>query len=208
MFPSAIERTYKREQIIIYHGDRPDYVMFIISGAVKFYDIDQDGNEKILHIGGPESFFPLFYSFEGKAHVDAFYTTLQRSRFLMIPLEEFGKKIKTDVEFTSQLLMWYAREMDHIVLRLKSLERSTAKQKLLQALVYLSEQHANTKVLSGGWHRVNFLLSQQTMAELTGLTRETVNMTLGEMQKLGVVRIPKKMTLEICKEKLDALMSP
>lgn len=207
MFPSSTERVYNAGQIIIYHGDSPDYVMFIVSGAVKFYDIDKEGNEKIFHIGGPGSFFPLFYTFDVKPHVEAFYTTLQKSRFLMIPLKEFLECTQTNAEFTSRILTWYAQEMDHVVLRLKSLERSTAKDKLLQALLYLCEQHATIKVLRAGWWRVNFPLSQQTLAELTGLTRETVNMTLGELQKEGIVRVPKKMRLEICKEKLDALMS-
>lgn len=205
LFPSATERIYKTGQIVIYHGDSPDYVMFIISGAVKFYDSDRDGNEKIFHIGGPGSFFPLFYTFDEKPQVDAFYTTLQKSRFLMIPLEEFRECTRKNAEFTSRILSWYAQEMDHVVLRLKSLERSSAKDKLLQALVYLCEQHATIKVLRAGWWRVNFPLTQQTLAELTGLTRETVNMNLGDMQKEGIVRVPKKMRLEICKRKLDDL---
>lgn len=207
MFPDAVERTYNAGQIVIYHGDKPDYVMFVISGTVKFYDIDSDGNEKIFHIGGPQSFFPLFYTFEGKDHVDAFYTTLEKSRFLLIPLSDFRKRIEEDAPFTAAILAWYAKEMDYVVLRLKSLERSSARQKLLQALSYLCEQHSVGKPWhSSVWCRVRFPLSQQTLAELTGMTRETVNATLKDIQKLGVIRVPKKMTLEIHKEKLEALM--
>src|SRR5690606_10145616 len=75
-FPHAVERTYSAGQIVIYHGDAPNHVMFIVSGAVKFYDTDDDGNEKIMHIGGEASIFPLFYSFEDKESVDAFYATI------------------------------------------------------------------------------------------------------------------------------------
>lgn len=205
MFPMATERTYNAGQIVIYHGDKPDYVMFIISGTVKFYDIDQNGNEKIFHIGGVGSFFPLFYSFEVKPHVEAFYTTLQKSRVLLIPIEEFAKRLQENATFAFRMLAWYAEEMDHMVLRLMSLERSTAKQKLLQALMYLSQQHSVIKTQRGGWCKVAFPLSQQTLAELTGLTRETVNVTLKDIQEAGAVRVPKKMILEIHKEKLGNL---
>jgi len=202
MFPTAVERAYKSGQIVIYNGDRPGHVMFIISGAVKFYDIDDEGNEKILHIGGPQSFFPLFYSFDGKPQIDAFYTTLQKSRLLLIPLKEFTHRLKTDATFTSQVLSWYAQEMDHVVLRLKSLERSSARQKVLQALAYLYEQHSVARPLNATWYRISFPISQQTLAELTGLTRETVNTVLKEIDKEGIVKTPKKMTLEINRRKL------
>lgn len=202
LFPTSLERVYQSGQIVVYNGDRPAHVMYVISGAVKFYDIDSEGNEKILHIGGPQSFFPLFYSFDGKPQVDAFYTTLQKSRLLFIPLKDFKHRLETDATFTSRILTWYAEEMDHVVLRLKSLERSSAKEKVLQALAYLLEQHAVIRPLSAAWYRVSFPLSQQTLAELTGLTRETVNTVLKEIEKEGIVRTPKKMSLEINKRKL------
>jgi CRP-like cAMP-binding protein len=203
MFPDATERVYTAGQIIIYHGDKPRHVMFIISGAVKFYDTDLDGNEKILHIGGAQSFFPLFYTFDGKPHVDAFYTTLQKTRILLIPLKDFTEKIKSDAAFTSKILAWYAREMDHIVLRLKSLERSSARTKVLQALMYLCEQHAVIRPLNKTWFRVSFPMTQQTLAELTGLTRETVNVALKEIDQEKITKSPKKTVLEINRQKLE-----
>src|SRR5688572_24508355 len=111
-----MERVYEAGQIVVYNGDSPQHVVFVIKGAYKFHDVDADGNEKILHIGGPQSFFPLFYSFEGKPQVDAFYTTLAKSRLLYIPLSDFRYKLKTDPKFTFRILTWYAQEMDHIVL--------------------------------------------------------------------------------------------
>jgi CRP-like cAMP-binding protein len=206
LFPAATDRIYNSGQIVVYHGDKPDHVMFIISGAVKFYDIDSDGNEKILHIGGAQSFFPLFYSFDHKPEVEGFYSTLQKTRLLFIPLKDFQNRLETDAMFTKQMLAWYAHEMDHVVLRLKSLERSNAKQKLLQALAYLCEQHAVVRPLRSNWYRVSFPLTQQTIAELTGLTRETVNAAFKEIEGLNLVNIPKKTTLEINKKKLFKLL--
>ena len=206
-FPSATEREYEAGQIIVYNGDRPRHVIFVISGAYKFHDVDVNGNEKILHIGGPQSFFPLFYSFEDKPFVDGFYTTLSKSRFLFIPIEEFNDILKTDSAFTYRLLGWYVGEVDHIVLRLKSLEKSSAKHKLLQALTYLCGQHSVIRSIQPDWCRVKFNISQQTLAELTGLTRETVNLTLKDMEERGLVRMPRKLTLEINKTKLDALLA-
>jgi len=206
LFPGAKERTYGPGQIIIYHGDTPNHVMFIKRGAIKFYDTDSDGNEKIMHIGGEGSIFPLFYSFEDKPSVDAFYATLVPTEVLLVPLLEFQDKLKTDADYAFRTLRWYAEEMDHIVLRLKSMEKSSAKQKILQALYYLCLQHATQNRAHKQWYRINFPLTQQTLADMTGLTRETVNVTLKDIEFLKLVRV-KRQTFEIYRDKIaDSLL--
>ena len=196
-----MERTYSAGQIIFYHGDAPNQVMFIKSGAVKFYDTDSEGNEKIMHIGGEGSVFPLFYSFEDKKSVDAFYATVTETEVLIVPLVDFQNKLKNSAEYAFRTLRWYAEEMDHIVLRLKSLEKSSAKQKILQALYYLSGQHATEGLKKSKWYRMNFPLTQQTLADMTGLTRETVNITLKDPEVLGLVRI-RRQVFEIWRDKV------
>lgn len=198
-FPDATERTYAANQTIIYDGDQPTQVAFVKSGAIKFYDIDSDGNEKILHIGGEGSIAPLFYSFEDKPAVDAYYATLCKTDVLLVPLAQFREKLNTSSQFAADTLRWYATEMDHVVLRLKSMEKSTAKQKILQALYYLSDQHATRSIVKGEWYRINFPVTQQTLANLTGLTRETVNITLNDPDCQDFVRNKRGQRFEINK---------
>lgn len=190
--------------MVIYHGDKPNYVMFIKSGAVKFYDTDRDGNEKILHIGSAGSIFPLFFPFEDKDAVDAFYSTITKTEVIMVPLDDFRNQLKSSADYAFQVLRWYVEEVDHIVLRLKSMEKSSAKQRLLQAFYYLCSEHAIRKVNSN-WLKVNFPLTQQILADLTGLTRETVNVTLKDHDIKRVVKI-KKQVYEINESKVKNLL--
>lgn len=205
-FPHALSRTYGPGQIIIYDGDAPNLVRFIKSGAVKFYDVDADGREKILHIGSEGSIFPLFYSFEGKDSVTGFYATITETEVLAVPLEDFRNELKKYPEYAFQTLQWYAEEMDHLVLRLKSLEKSSAKHKILQALFYLSGQHATQTKKQSKWNRIDFPLTQQTLADMTGLTRETVNVTLKDPELHSVVR-SKRQIFEINHEKIKDYVS-
>ena len=204
-FPHALERTYAAGQIIFYHGDAPNQVMFIKSGAVKFFDTDSEGKEKIMHIGGEGSIFPLFYAFEDKDSIDAFYATVTETEVLIVPLADFQNKLKISADYAFRTLQWYAREMDHIVLRLKSLEKSSSKQKILQALYYLSDQHSTRNKKKPEWYSINFPLTQQTLADMTGLTRETVNVTLKDDEIMKVVRM-KRQTFEICREKVAEIL--
>lgn len=207
LFPDATERSYDPGQIVIYDGDRPNYVMYVKSGAYKFYDVDANGNEKLLYLDGAGSIFPLFYTFEEKDHVDAFYATLSKSVFVMISLERFREVLSKNSDISFQMLAWYAGQMDHSITRLKSLEKSVAKQKILDGLLYLAHQPSLLKPLIGGWYRVRFPLSQQTLADLTGLTRETVNAALKDIEPLGVMRTPRKLVVEIHPEKLAKVLA-
>ena len=60
----------------------------------------------------------------------------------------------------------------------------------------------------GGWYRVRFPLSQQTLADLTGLTRETVNIALKDIEPLEVMRTPRKLVVEIHPENLAKALEP
>jgi CRP/FNR family cyclic AMP-dependent transcriptional regulator len=205
-FPDATERTYGAGQVIIYDGDAPNFVRFIKTGAVKFYDSDENGNEKIMHISGAGSIFPLFYSFEDKKQVDGFYATIAETEVIMVPLKEFRAELKNSPDYAFQTLQWYANEMDHLVLRLKSMEKSSAKNRILQALLYLCDQHA-TPAKNPKWYRVTFPVTQQTLAELTGLTRETVNINLKDPQYEKLVRNQRR-NFDIDREAVaDALTS-
>lgn len=209
LFPEATERSYDPGQIVIYDGDRPSNVLFVKSGAYKFYDVDANGNEKILYLDGAGSIFPIFYTFEDKDHVDAFYATLSKSVFLLLPLDRFREVLSKNSDLSFQMLTWYAEQMDHSVMRLKSLEKTMAKQKILDSLLYLANQTSLLQPMIGGWYQVKFPLSQQTLADLAGLTRETVNAALKDIEPLGVMRTPCKLVVEIHPKKLaEVLTSP
>jgi CRP-like cAMP-binding protein len=197
-----MERTYPAGQIIIYDGDAPNLVFFITSGAVKFYDTDSEGREKIMHIGGEGSLFPLFYVFENKDSVNGFYATIDETNVFCVPLEDFQNELKNSSDYAFRTLRWYAEEMDHLVSRVKSLEKSSAKHKVVQALNYLSDQHATTPKGQTKWSRINFPLTQQTLADITGLTRETVNITLKELETAKVART-KRQVVEINRDMIE-----
>lgn len=205
-FPHATTRIYDAGQIMLYDGDQPNNVMFVKRGAIKFFDTDKDGNEKILHIGGEGSIAPLFYTFEDKKAVDAFYAALCKTEVLLVPLEDFRDKLHSSAEYTFDVLRWYAEEMDHIVLRLKSLEKSSAKQKVMQALYYLSEQHATKESTKGTWRRISFPVTQQILADLTGLTRETVNIVLNDPECLKYIRSNSRQKFEVNVGKISSIL--
>jgi CRP/FNR family transcriptional regulator, cyclic AMP receptor protein len=195
IFANSTTRKYDSGQIVVYQGDKPMHAMFIKSGCVKYYDIDENGDEKIIHILGPKSFIPLFYFFaHGQKEVDSFYSTLTETELELIPANEFIKKLKNDFEFSNMIAMY-------VVQRIKSLTKNDARQKVIETLNYLVIKHSSSTLR--GWNKVNFPLTQQTLANLTNLSRETVNSVIKDLEKEKVVRSPHQAQIEIKKSRLN-----
>ncbi|MFA6041642.1 MAG: cyclic nucleotide-binding domain-containing protein, partial [Methylophilus sp.] len=130
IFPHSVERTYPSGQIVIYIGDQPSHVFFIKKGALKNYDIDDNGSENILTIIGEGGFFSILFTLGEKPEVSSFYSTLDETELLLIPIEDFKAKLKTDIMFTNNVFKWFASEILLLMDRIKGLEKTEGKMKV------------------------------------------------------------------------------
>jgi CRP-like cAMP-binding protein len=78
-------RKYPKGQILFYGGDTPTNVYLLKQGAIKVYDIDDKGNEKILHIIGRGGLFPAVFFFSKTDTSNTFYSTLTDCEVYVVP---------------------------------------------------------------------------------------------------------------------------
>lgn len=193
-FPKALVRRYDKGQIICYDGDQPQYVFFVAKGHVRYYDIDSEGNEKILHIVGPDNLFPMLFAFGVTDQVSGFYASLEKVEVVAVPLKDFNELRQHDVEFANDLTYWFLTEINHLVYRIASLQKTDAHDKVLHALGYLAAVYGHRV---NGWQRLDFPITQQFIADLTGLARETVSNTMHELEEQKLVKPRKTHLLDI-----------
>lgn len=204
-FPSSTIRKYHAGQIVIYEGDQPAHTFFVIKGALRNYDIDENSSEKILHIVGESSFFPMLYIIGDDDEVKTFYSTLDDTELLLIPIKDFVAEIENDITFANEVMRWFVGEVDFIMDRIRGMEKNEGRAKVAQALCYLLGRHA--KVSKKDWYQVQFPITQQILADLVGLTRETVSGILRDFEKLKVVRSSKLFNLEIHRDNLSKVIT-
>jgi len=188
-------RHYPRGQIILYEGENPADAFIVKSGAVKIYDIDEDGNEKIIHILKAPGIFPVLFMFGTTGQTSTFYTTVADSELYVLSRAEFEMQLTKDPALVLYCLKWFASEVQEIMRRMSSLEKSSTRIKLFAALSYLARHHADPP--KSGWQRVRFPISHQLLADMIGVTRESTTMVMKTLQNEKVVRAPKLGTLEI-----------
>lgn len=93
-----------------------------------------------------------------------------------------------------KLTRLFGFRLKRIERRLKSLLFRSSRERLVHLLLELAEQYGTT--VDGGV-MISQKISHQDMASIIGATRETVTITLGELQTEGVLDITRrKMTLK------------
>jgi CRP-like cAMP-binding protein len=200
LFPDAKVRKYAKNQIICYQGDKPHHVFFVLKGHIKYYDIDENGNEKILHIIGPQNVFPMLYAFGVSSEINGFYASIDPVEVIAIPLEKFHHATETNIQFCNELTRWFLTEIEQLVFRINSFEKTDSRLKILHALKYLAINYGESVEK---WERLNFAATQQFLADFTGLTRETVSGTMNELEREEVIRSAKGRLIEIKKSTLS-----
>lgn len=203
LLPHAKLRSYPKGQIILYEGDAPSDLYIIKEGVVKVYDIDDQGNEKILHIAKSPSMFPMVFFTGGNDETRSFYTTVTDAEIYVIPKESAEAEMLKDPQLTMYMMHWYSREVHEVLVRLSSLEKTTTRDKLIAALKFLSVHHAQER--KSGWYRVDFPISHQILADMIGVTRESTTMVMKDLQNEKIIRNPRLTILEINFKKLIEL---
>jgi CRP/FNR family cyclic AMP-dependent transcriptional regulator len=192
---NAKVRHYPKGQIILYEGENPTDAFVVKEGAVKIYDIDEDGNEKILHIIRANGLFPIIFLFGTAGQTNTFYTTVTDSELYVFSRADFDARLASDPTLVLYCLRWFADEVQEMLRRMSSLEKTSTRAKLMATLAYLSRQH--TDPAKGSWKRVQFPVSHQLLADMIGVTRESTTMVMKDMQKEKIVRVPKLGVLDI-----------
>lgn len=200
---SARQKHVPGGQIILYERDIPQEVYIIKKGVIKIYDIDEQGNEKILHLIKEPGLIPFafFSGFINPLHW--FYATLTDCDLYVIPADKLKQAVIDDGQLGEMLTKGFSTDVHELMVRLSSLGKTNAKDKIIAALHFLVVMHCSER--RSGWWRVNFAVSHQLLADLCGITRESAAVVMKEMQDQKITRSPRQTILEINRQKLESI---
>lgn len=199
-------REYKKGQIILYPGDEINYVYVLKKGAISLYDINDNGTTKVLYILGKNSVFPLMSALDTPGASAAwFYEALEDTELYMVAYADFRAILHNDTgELHRKLMQDFMEDVFELVTRINSLSNGTSLMKLSGTLKFLAKKHGKT-VAGTNWSRVNFPVSHQLLASMTGLTRETITHSIGTIQKADAIHYTRNSRISINCKKLKKL---
>jgi CRP/FNR family transcriptional regulator len=182
-------RHYEAGQVIVWAGDRMDFVASVVRGVAALTQTMEDGRRQMVGLLLPSDF--LGRPTRDVAAYDVTATTdLQLCCFRRAPFQEM---LVTTPHVSQRLLEMTLDELDAAREWMLLLGRKTAREKIASFLSIIARrdatihQHAQT-----GEMAFDLPLTREAMADYLGLTLETVSRQMSSLKKDGVIRLEGK----------------
>lgn len=197
---TARTKQIEKGQIILYQGDQARDVFVLKSGTVKLYDIDEQGNEKVLHLMQNPAIIPFAFFSGAPTPTLWFYSALTDCELYEVPQVQLLRELRKNSELVMYSMNWFSKEMHGVLTLLSSLGKTNVRDKLLAVLRSLQARYSAKR--RGDWWRVTFPVTHQLLADIVGITRESAALAMKGLQDERIVRYPKLGLLEINAAKL------
>ena len=177
-------RSYKKGEMLIRADDDPQGIFYLTKGYVRQYTISKTGFELTLHILKPISYFPMVWAINGTPNVYYFeaLTPVEVGRAPRDQVVSFIKDKPTVIfELMSELLEDYAETLT----RVEHLVFSDAYRRVISILLYIAKhfgEKTDKRII------VNHRFTQQDIATLVGVARETASNEMSKLEKKGLIK--------------------
>jgi len=179
------EQHYKKHTTIVYVDDPGSALYILKSGLVKVTIEDQNGDEMILRMLYPTDFFGDMSLLDGRPR-SATVTTQEPSEVLTISREPFLSIIEKSPKILLKITAVLSERLRKANELIHSLAFFDVYGKVARVLLNLAAERGRATEQGTV---IDMRLTQQELAELAGMTRETMARTLREFQQAGCIRV-------------------
>lgn len=176
-------RQFKKSQIVLYQGEASSQSFRIKKGLVRAYIIHENGEEATVALFASGDIFPIGTPFS-IAHVALFYyETVLDSLCESYEARELIDLLERDAR---QQLHRFAKRYTGALLHIASLAQNSAYNKVAHILRYLAIRFGE-RLPDGHHYKISLRMTQQDIAKLCNISRETASIQLGILRSHGIV---------------------
>lgn len=187
------KREYKNGELIYLEEEIGKNIYIIESGLVKLYRSNEDGNQYILRLLKQGDFFGELVLFK-EEKLSSSAEAVGDCNICLLAKEELEKLIKSSSELSYKLLSAITSRLNKTENKLQSLALEDAKEKTMRLLLELARESG---VKKDNGITVKLPLSRDGLANLIGITQETLSRKLSQLQKENIISIKNQKTILI-----------
>ncbi|OGH21489.1 MAG: hypothetical protein A2958_01465 [Candidatus Levybacteria bacterium RIFCSPLOWO2_01_FULL_38_13] len=165
-------------------GDIPQGVFYLKKGYVRLYSLCSEGKELTLVIYKPGDFFPVVWTFTSKPSI-YYFETLSRCEIIRATKDKFQQFIDDNPDVLDDVIFQIIERFQVALSRMESLTFGNAKSKIASALLIYSKRLGVKK--EGGEIQIPVSFTHKDIANLVGMTRETVSIELKKLIDKGIL---------------------
>jgi CRP/FNR family transcriptional regulator, cyclic AMP receptor protein len=180
-------REVTKNRPLLYQGEIPTMAFYIKSGIVKLYNITGEGEERVVGYESAGGLLPIEWLF-GRAQVSLYYyDTFTDCELYRIPKDELIEILNKNSGSAAAYLDRTLAMLMGSTIHLHALQQPKARQKLLYIMQYLVLRFG--KQQKGHKEMIELRLTHQEIANIIGITRETVSTEISKLVKEKVLEI-------------------
>jgi CRP/FNR family transcriptional regulator, cyclic AMP receptor protein len=180
----AIERTYKKGQLIFYQGDPAEALFVVIEGQVKVVVVNEEGDEMLLVTLQPVDVFGEVALIDGEPR-SASAETLEPTRVLVLTRGTFLEELRQSPAMTEPLLRSLGAVLRRLTEQAADLVFLDLHGRVAKLLVGLAEKNEAGE----GDIELDMNLTQSDLASMVGGSRQSVNQILRSFERRGYLEM-------------------
>lgn len=185
-FTQFKQQKYRKGEIIIRADDDPMGIYYLAGGQVRMYLITSKGDEIVLNIFKPISFFPMSWAMNGTKN--SYYYEAATEVFLCrAPKDAVLAFLKENPDVLFNLLSRVYKGLDGLLSRMAHLMSASAYSRLIIELIITARRFG----IQNDAREILITISEKNLGTQTGLTRETVSREMKVLKDKGLVALNK-----------------
>ena len=176
-------RSFKRGETLFYEEDPGNALYILQQGQVKILRVNDDGEERILHVLGPGEYLGELSLVDG-APRSAKAVALEKVEALVLYREEFLALLERHPPVALAVMSGLAGMVRRLSEEVQDLTALDVPGRVAKKLLELAESHGQPTPQGV---QITVKLSQQELAEMIGATRVAVNQALSWFRGQGIL---------------------
>jgi CRP/FNR family cyclic AMP-dependent transcriptional regulator len=177
-------RKYEKGQNMIFAGDDPQYIFYLVEGNVRQYDISHRGDEIVVNVFKPHAFFPMSWAIN-KTPNDFFFAAASDVTVRLAKPKTVIDFVKQNPDILFDLLSRVYRGTDGLLGRLVRLMSASAANRLTFELLVECRRFGKHKKDDSCVIEIN----ETELAARAGLSRETISREIQKLAKDYLVEV-------------------
>ncbi len=173
--------TFNKKEMIFRQSTRTSHIMFVKSGLVKIFKEGRNGKYIILKVAVKNDFLGLLSIYGGDTHHYS-ASAIQPSEICFVDINVFNKLLKTNGEFSGQIIKRISSDGLFIFDRLMSQSHKQLPGRIADVILYFSEVIFKSE-------EFDFPFTRRELAELAGTTKESFIRTLAEFKHDKIINL-------------------
>jgi CRP/FNR family transcriptional regulator len=180
----VVIRNFSKNEIILHEENSNEFMYIILDGEAKVVQTTDEGKEIIITVHRSSDFFGELSLIDGKTAPAAVFAT-RNSVTAIISKRDFYSLLSQN-KILKNLLQILCSRLRESIKKIQLLNLSNAAQRIKMLFLLLADSYGE-RTPQGTI--LNIRLIHQNIADMTGLTRETVTRILDRWQKSGEIKV-------------------